>query len=594
MMKNLRFFFLSMLVMLTGTALADDLTVVFDPAVTFGANTSASGQDTMEKDGITFVTTAGGLHCNEYRFAKSSVTTITSTVGNITKIVFTCTASNTDKYGPGCFAAQDGYSFEGNTGTWTGNAAEVTFTAESAQVRASKIVVTVGEGSGEEPGPGDDPVETEGQTPETAITVERALEMIGELADGAKTSYSYYVKGKVTVAEAGNSGISTSYNNATFSMGDLVVFRAKGLKNGDITSDDYVKVGDDVVVYGQLQKYVKDDVTTPEVAQGGYIYSINGQTEPNPDDLPTEPAIDGGTTPETAITVAAALAAIDQMKDGQKTTGSYYVKGVVLSVTEISTANGNATFVMADAAGSEKTFTVFRAKGLEKKNIESEDYLQDGDEVVVYGQLQRYVKDNVMTPELAQGGYVYSLNGKTKEDVEPYTQVGDGSMENPFTVQDLKHMGVPEVSNPEEGQQMVWVKGVILGSLNSSGSALLEGENIAASNIALGETAGATEAKDMLPVQLPAGDLRAKLNVLDNPQNVGKEVQVLGYILKYMNKTGLKNVADFILDGEKFSDGISIVAADKADATLYNLAGQRVRQQQKGLYIQQGRKVVVK
>ena len=594
MMKNLRFFFLSMLVMLTGTALADDLTVVFDPAVTFGANTSASGQDTMEKDGITFVTTAGGLHCNEYRFAKSSVTTITSTVGNITKIVFTCTASNTDKYGPGCFAAQDGYSFEGNTGTWTGNAAEVTFTAESAQVRASKIVVTVGEGSGEEPGPGDDPVETEGQTPETAITVERALEMIGELADGAKTSYSYYVKGKVTVAEPGNSGISTSYNNATFSMGDLVVFRAKGLKNGDITSDDYVKVGDDVVVYGQLQKYVKDDVTTPEVAQGGYIYSINGQTEPNPDDLPTEPAIDGGTTPETAITVAAALAAIDQMKDGQKTTGSYYVKGVVLSVTEISTANGNATFVMADAAGSEKTFTVFRAKGLEKKNIESEDYLQDGDEVVVYGQLQRYVKDNVMTPELAQGGYVYSLNGKTKEDVEPYTQVGDGSMENPFTVQDLKHMGVPEVSNPEDGQQMVWVKGVILGSLNSSGSALLEGENIAASNIALGETAGATEAKDMLPVQLPAGDLRAKLNVLDNPQNVGKEVQVLGYILKYMNKTGLKSVADFILDGEKFSDGISIVAADKADATLYNLAGQRVRQQQKGLYIQQGRKVVVK
>ena len=594
MMKNLRFFFLSMLVMLTGTALADDLTVVFDPAVTFGANTSASGQDTMEKDGITFVTTAGGLHCNEYRFAKSSVTTITSTVGNITKIVFTCTASNTDKYGPGCFAAQDGYSFEGNTGTWTGNAAEVTFTAESAQVRASKIVVTVGEGSGEEPGPGDDPVETEGQTPETAITVERALEMIGELADGAKTSYSYYIKGKVTVAEPGNSGISTSYNNATFSMGDLVVFRAKGLKNGDITSDDYVKVGDDVVVYGQLQKYVKDDVTTPEVAQGGYIYSINGQTEPNPDDLPTEPAIDGGTTPETAITVAAALAAIDQMKDGQKTTGSYYVKGVVLSVTEISTANGNATFVMADAAGSEKTFTVFRAKGLEKKNIESEDYLQDGDEVVVYGQLQRYVKDNVMTPELAQGGYVYSINGKTKEDVEPYTQVGDGSMENPFTVQDLKHMGVPEVSNPEDGQQMVWVKGVILGSLNSSGSALLEGENIAASNIALGETAGATEAKDMLPVQLPAGDLRAKLNVLDNPQNVGKEVQVLGYILKYMNKTGLKSVADFILDGEKFSDGISIVAADKADAPVYNLAGQRVRQQQKGLYIQQGRKVVVK
>lgn len=585
MMKNLRFFFLSMLVMLVGNVTAGS--IVFGD---LGLENGVQYSDAFDGGDFT-VTFAGGGNDGKYYNTGSGIRvygggtmTIAAKEGMLTKVVITYDGS----YKPEAADVADGGTYDPVTGVWTGNAAQVVFTRPSGSGHWRVQKIETGEGS-------DIPdVETEGQTPETAITVERALEMIGALENGAKTSYSYYIKGKVTVAEAGNSGISTSYNNATFSMGDLVVFRAKGLKKGDITSDDYVKVGDDVVVYGQLQKYVKDDVTTPQVAQGGYIYSINGQTEPNPDDLPTEPAIDGGTTPESAITVAAALAAIDQMKDGQKTTGSYYVKGVVLSVTEISTANGNATFVMADAAGSEKTFTVFRAKGLEKKNIESEDYLQDGDEVVVYGQLQRYVKDNVMTPELAQGGYVYSLNGKTKEDVEPYTQVGDGSMENPFTVQDLKHMAVPEVSNPEDGQQMVWVKGVILGSLNSSGSALLEGENIAASNIALGETAGATEAKDMLPVQLPAGDLRAKLNVLDNPQNVGKEVQVLGYILKYMNKTGLKNVADFILDGEKFSDGISIVAADKADAPVYNLAGQRVRQQQKGLYIQQGRKVVVK
>lgn len=68
---------------------------------------------------------------------------MSSTVGNITQIVFTCTANGTTKQGPGCFAAQDGYSYEGKIGTWVGNAAAVNFTAESNQVRATTIEVTV-------------------------------------------------------------------------------------------------------------------------------------------------------------------------------------------------------------------------------------------------------------------------------------------------------------------------------------------------------------------------------------------------------------------------------------------------------------------
>ena len=68
---------------------------------------------------------------------------MSSTVGNITQIVFTCTANNTTKYGPGCFAAQDGYTYADKIGTWVGNAAAVNFTAESNQVRATTIEVTV-------------------------------------------------------------------------------------------------------------------------------------------------------------------------------------------------------------------------------------------------------------------------------------------------------------------------------------------------------------------------------------------------------------------------------------------------------------------
>ncbi len=51
-------------------------------------------------------------------------------------------ANGTTKYGPGCFTAASGYSYSGKTGTWTGSAASVTFTASSNQVRITEIVIT--------------------------------------------------------------------------------------------------------------------------------------------------------------------------------------------------------------------------------------------------------------------------------------------------------------------------------------------------------------------------------------------------------------------------------------------------------------------
>ena len=119
--------------------------VTFIPGETTGNNETAQGADSMTKDGIAISTTSGGLKAPQYRFAKGSVTTVSSAIGNIISIEFTCSASGTEKYGPGCFASQTGYSYEGNVGTWVGSAESVEFTAESNQVRATQIVVTVGE-----------------------------------------------------------------------------------------------------------------------------------------------------------------------------------------------------------------------------------------------------------------------------------------------------------------------------------------------------------------------------------------------------------------------------------------------------------------
>lgn len=125
----------------------------FAGVITLNATDFAGGETaTVTKDGITLsidkgtsTSGAGNLYNGQqFRIYKGNILTVSSTVGNITQIVFTCTANGTTKQGPGCFAAQDGYSYEGKIGTWVGNAAAVNFTAESNQVRATTIEVTVG------------------------------------------------------------------------------------------------------------------------------------------------------------------------------------------------------------------------------------------------------------------------------------------------------------------------------------------------------------------------------------------------------------------------------------------------------------------
>lgn len=83
---------------------------------------------------------------DNYRIWKGNTLTISSTVGNIQNVEFTCTASDAAQYGPGNFtdATVGTYTFSGKIGTWTGDASSFTITASGAQVRATKIVVTIG------------------------------------------------------------------------------------------------------------------------------------------------------------------------------------------------------------------------------------------------------------------------------------------------------------------------------------------------------------------------------------------------------------------------------------------------------------------
>ena len=128
-----------------------------DGAVTFDADVDKGNAGTdsnnatayeVEKNGVTMTVSSGilGTYNNEmhYRVYKNHTLTLTSTVGKIVKVEFTCTANDAEKYGPGCFTVDGGdYTYAGPVGTWTGSADEIVFTASTNQVRATQVVVTL-------------------------------------------------------------------------------------------------------------------------------------------------------------------------------------------------------------------------------------------------------------------------------------------------------------------------------------------------------------------------------------------------------------------------------------------------------------------
>ena len=184
------------------------------------------------------------------------------------------------------------------------------------------------------------------------------------------------------------------------------------------------------------------------------------------------------------------------------------------------------------------------------------------------------------------------MNGNTTEPETPVDFEGDGTQENPYTVGDLKLM--KESAYPTDE---VWVKGVIIGSAKSK-LALHEGTDEdanVASNIAIAAEATRASSLEFIPVKLDAGSIfRTELNVLDNPSNVGEEVLLKGMISSYFSTTGVTNLSVAVFNGEAIT-GISALTIDTdVNAPMYNLKGERVDANYRGVVIKGGKKTIQK
>lgn len=232
MNKTLRFSLLSMLTMLC-SALFAQTTVTFDAAVDKGTDDGKNAAATsVTKEGVSLAISTGIMgNGKEYRCYKGQTLTVTSTVGNISNIEVTCTAQGDSKYGPGNYKTTVGnYTFESNSnnGAWTGDAAEVVLTAETNQVRMTKVVVTYqGEASGKK--------DAGLSYSETSISVEKGKTFTAPTFTKATTANVTFTSDNEKVATVNSEGVislaggtgeavvtATSEENADYKAGKAV------------------------------------------------------------------------------------------------------------------------------------------------------------------------------------------------------------------------------------------------------------------------------------------------------------------------------------------------------------------------------------
>ena len=392
-------------------------------------------------------------------------------------------------------------------------------------------------------------------TKDDPYNVAKALNLI---STKTYTSDKVYVKGKISSVGVMKNGELTdlpgnTYGNATYfisddgsTTGELEVYRGYGLGGAKFTSSDDIKVGDEVIVYGELTLFY----STAEITQGSEIYSLNGKTagggeEPQPSGEAT-----GDGTLENPYNSVAANEVASKLGKGEES-DDVYIKGKVVSIKEqYGTQYGNATFYISDDGTTSGQFYVFRALYLGNVKYTSGTTLNKGDEVIIHGKLTNYQGN---TPETAQGkAYLYSLNGSTTG--EGGEQPGDDPEPSAAGTYDAPWSVATAIENYKEGSAISsYVKGFIVGYVD--GNAYAAGTKFevpakAETEILIAPTANETDPAKCMPVQLPKGAIRDGLELSANPGLLGKELLIYGSIEKYFGTAGIKSPSYAEVDGK--------------------------------------------
>lgn len=290
-----------------------------------------------------------------------------------------------------------------------------------------------------------------------------------------------------------------------------------------------------------------------------------------------------------------------------ETTDAVYVKGIVSKVDEVSTRFGNATYYISDNGATEGQLEVFRAKTFGGEKYANVNALEVGDKVTLKGVLTNYTdKQGATTQEVTNASVV-----------KQSTPITIGSEKYATAYYSGKNLTVP-ASVTASTYKVADETNVLTGTSHAAGEVIPAGEAVVLNGEAGTydfEVVATTTATADADNQLLGTDAETQLSADANSLfyglslNAKKEANSVGFYWINADGSAFTNGAHkaylkitktataakgYLFNGT--TDGINDINAEeeKADGAIYNIEGQRVGNDYKGIVIINGKKVIKK
>lgn len=170
-----------------------------------------------------------------------------------------------------------------------------------------------------------------------------------------------------------------------------------------------------------------------------------------------------------------------------------------------------------------------------------------GKKLAIQGSLVKYfglpgVKDATAYKLNGEGSGSGSGSGNETPSTPTEGATGDGTKASPYNC-----AAVIGLNNPGT---KAWVKGYIVGVYNYDNNSALESTPGTVNTcVALADNPNETDKNKTVAVQLPVGDIRTAVNLVDHPENLGKLLAIEGELVKYFGLPGVKNATAYELEG---------------------------------------------
>lgn len=289
-----------------------------------------------------------------------------------------------------------------------------------------------------------------------------------------------------------------------------------------------------------------------------------------------------------------------------KLTTECYIKGIISNIQEVSTQYGNATYYISDDGTDNNPLYVYRGKWIGGEKFTAEDQIVVGGIVLVKGEITTYTKDGVSTIELNSGNEVV-------EYVAPVTvTIGQSKYASLYYEKQafVVPQGMEAYTYKLNGHKVEESYMYAAGETIPAGTAvILKGEPNDYS-FAFSTKTGDIDSENILkgtdsdtPLEADANSYFYKLSL-----NADEELSSIGFYWGAADGAAFTNKAHkaylkvaksagakfYRFDGETTAIENVQAAQPDAIAPMYNVAGQRVSKNYKGVVIQNGRKYVVK